>query len=218
MSEIIELIFSTLVLIPGFLCIFIPFKILLIKIRYTDTILTLLSLIISILIFGLSLLTYQLLGLYTDIIHQPLDINDLSLLSLFSNQDFVVLFIIFNLVCIFLVLVFISKDRLRYVRRWITGRDIIIDSCDYVWDKAFDNHKGYHVIKTTNNDLFFGLIVSYTYGLKEKEVLLKYPFEYNEENGEYERIDDAESILFLDSDIKRIYFVASSHNSNHSNK
>ena len=95
MIEAIEGLLATIILIPGFLCLYIPYKTIAIKIRLTNFELSLISLIISILIFFLTLITYQILNLVIpETVSDPIWFsNIISISKLIENQVFSGLFI-----------------------------------------------------------------------------------------------------------------------------
>lgn len=200
-------LFTSLILLPGFLSIFFPFKLLGIKIRHSDFELTLFSLLISILIFGLSVITHQIVNLISPVI-VDLNFKEMTIIGFMTNSIFLTIYILYVILFIFLGFFFISKDRLQKFRKFVTGRDIILLPDEYVWDKSFETFPGYyHIVETNNNETFYGHAICCTTDLKEKELLLKYPHKYDVTYQKYIPLEDQEAILFLDADIRRIHFI-----------
>ena len=218
MFELINAVLTSIILIPGFLCVYLPYKIFSIKIKYSNLELTLLSLIISIIIFYFTLVSYQILHyIIPSIFDYSLKISEITISKLIENTGFSFLFLLYILIFIFIGIFFISKDRLRNIRKRLTGIDVIISSEDYVMSSALKEHasktNGYVIVETINDELFFGFIQQWAKDEKDYELLLKYPQKYDDENDNYTKIDGIDSIIFMKNDIRRIY-LATSNNKN----
>lgn len=216
MIDLIDGIFTSLVLLPGFLCVFLPHKIIDVKIRLSNFELTLISLIISAIIFILTLFTYLILQ-YTISSYIPiqLEISKITVSNLIDNFIFLFLFSLYTIGFFLIGLYSISHDILRPIRKKITGIDTISTPEKYVWDIALNKYRGYAIVETNTNDYFLGWIENWTVDGKGKEILLKYPeyidFNKHDRNTLNDWIGikeiDIHRILFLNSDIRRIYLV-----------
>lgn len=211
MNEIINAVLTSIVLIPGFLCIYLPYKLLAIKIRFSDLELTLFSLLISVVIFSITLLIYQIVyfaSLTSKILLNPIEISEITFIQLMENPVFIILFICIIILFFGIGLFFISKDRLRGFRKRISGDDTVLSS-DEVWAISLRKHKkkgGYGVIETKDNKQFRGHIKSWTRGSDKNELLLNHPDIFKKDK--YVPVEGVDSILFLNSDIKRIYLIS----------
>jgi hypothetical protein len=210
MIEAIEGLLATIFLIPGFICIFIPYKLVAVKIRMNNFELTIFSLIVSITIFFLSISSYQL-------IIENLDFSSLTTSQLFSNISFCIIFLGYFFLFLILGIYSISNNNIiqkffQTIRKKITGNDMIVTTEKYVWDIALKNHKGYVIIQTKDNEFFLGIVDWYTLDSKENQILLRNPEKLDIEKHKSIPIDDymwydIDRILFLDNDIKRVYLI-----------
>ena len=137
-------IFSTFALIPGFLCMYVLHKISGYKIRLSNLELTLLSLLISFLIFVSSLFTYQAIHLL--FYDKQLIITNLSYLIL--NLGFFLIAIVFTIIFFFIGILFIKYDVFYPLRKWLTGQDFRIKTNVPIWDSALNKHYGFAVVET----------------------------------------------------------------------
>lgn len=212
MSEIINAVLTSIVLIPGFLCIYLPYKLLAIKIRFSDLELTLFSLLISMVIFSITLLTYQIVyfaSLTSKILLNPIEISEITFIQLMENPVFIILFICISILFFGIGLFFISKDRLRGFRKRISGDDTVLSPGEFVWAISLRKHKkkgGYGVIETNDNRQFRGHIKRWTRDSDKNELLLNHPDIF--EKDKYVPVEGIDSILFLNNDIKRIYLIS----------
>ena len=217
MIEPVDGLFTAIILIPGFFCIFIPHKIIGLKVRLSSLELTILSLVVSLTIFLLTSISYLLL--YPILFNTTLDLAAISSSKLISDYLFLGLCITYTLI-LFLVGVYsINQDIFRHFRKLFTGIDTIIAPEKYVWDIALKEHKGHVIIETTNDEYFLGVIDWYTLDSKEKEILLKNPEYLDIKNHTSTSIDermwyDIDKMLFLTNDIRRIYLIPKNKNVN----
>lgn len=222
MFELINAVLASIILIPGFLCVYLPYKIFSIKIKYTNLELTLISLIISIIIFYITLVSYQFLHyIIPSIFDYSFKISEITISRLIENTGFSFLFLLYIIIFILIGIFFISKDRLRKVRKWLTGIDIILSPEEYILNFALRKHAsktdGFVIVETKNDELFFGFIKQWTKDQKDYELLLECPQKYDNEEDDYTKIEGIDSIIFLKDDIRRIY-LASSNNASEQNK
>jgi hypothetical protein len=222
MINLIDGILTTLILIPGFVCVYLPYKIFAIKMRFSNLELTLFSLVISIIIFTLTFITYQIFNSIAPSFFIDLsEISKITVIQLIENKLFMGIFLIYIIIFIFIGIFFVSKDRLRNFRKKISGWKTIIRPEEYVWTLALHDHakntQGYGIVETNNDELFLGQIKQWTRDLDEKELLLKYPEKYDPEQNRYVHINNLDSILFLHKDIRRIYLITSIQTDTESN-
>jgi len=212
----VQVILTIIFLLPGFICIFLPRKIIGVKLRYSNFELTTLSLIISILIVTFSIILYHPLH-YALRIKSPDRIEEFLMgnignLTPNSSIIFFGTITVITLIFFFIGMKIISKDIWFFLRKKMTRYKVEIRPEKYVWDSALKAHKGHAIIQTENDEYYLGFIEDWMIDEKEKELLLKYP-EYIDMN-KNKRVTmqkhmgfNPEKIIFLDKDIKRIYLL-----------
>jgi hypothetical protein len=216
MVGVSDALFASIVLLPGFLCIFFPHRIKDVKIRLSEFELTLFSLIVSVAIFILTIVTYLIfqLVLPSNIILQ-IELSKITVSSLIGNNVFLILYFIYIIAFFIVGLFSISHDVLRPFRKALTSIDTITVPEEYVWDIALDNYKGYVIVETNNDKFFLGWLDKWTNDQLEKELLLKFPELINVNTHERIKINDwigiekidVHRILFLNEDIRRVYLL-----------
>lgn len=216
MVGVSDTLFVSIVLLPGFLCIFLPHKVINVKIRLSEFELTLISLIISAVIFILTILTYICLQLAFPLsIASHIEVSKISVNSLIGNNFFLITYLFYTIVFFIGGLYSISHDILRPIRKLITGVDSISAPEKYVWDIALNKYKGYVIVETKDNDFFLGWLDNWTCDELEKELLLAVPEYIDKKKSCRSNISNwigiagihIHRILFLSEDIKRIYYV-----------
>jgi len=196
-------------LMPGFLCIFFPYKLIGVKVRLSDFELTLLSLVLSVIIFILTLIFYYFLKIFTIFNLVGIDLSTVTLSKLVGNWVFDLLFVIWSSVFFILVILNIGKDRFYKLRKKLFNKEFLLSPEECIWDAVFDSFRGHVIVECKSGDSYVGVVEKYTHDEDSKELLIKHPQTYDIEKDEVDdfRNEEIEEILFLNDDIKRIYFM-----------